>query len=466
MNGSSTSWSGDACSLVAAFRSGERHPVEELECTLAAIADSPLNAFSFLAPDRALAAAAVADVQQPFGGVALGVKELGQVTGWPDTEACVVFRDRVASHTSTMVDRLQQAGAIAVGLTTSSEFGGVNLTRTMLNGVTRNPWDLDRTPGGSSGGSAAAVAGGLVALATGGDGGGSIRIPAGFCGLVGLKVSYGRIPKGPVAHHGNHTAVPGCVSRSVRDTARWLDVTNGYDPRDARSLPRVEGYEPALGSSLQQLRGKRAAIVLDFGGAFVAPDVADVVREGAEWLIAELGLARVDVSVALPSMGAAWSITGLLEIRAALGDAWPACADELTPEMRHGLRWAEGKFDERSASNLEERRIGHDEAMADMFEQADIVFTASNPDVAFGAEGPLPTVFGGREVGGWNNGRLTAPANLYGSPAISVPIGSVDGLPVGLQAMSAHHTEPLLLDLALAVERSRPWPLVAPSLPR
>ena len=135
---------------------------------------------------------------RPFGGVPVGVKELEPVTGWPQTEGSLVFRDRVATRTGTMVERLLGAGgAVPVGLTTASEFGGLNVSVTKLNGVTHNPWRHGRTVGGSSGGSAAAVVGGLVPLATGGDGGGSIRIPAGYTGLLGMKGTYGRIPRGP-----------------------------------------------------------------------------------------------------------------------------------------------------------------------------------------------------------------------------------------------------------------------------
>ena len=190
-------WLGDASALVEAFRDGRRTPTEELEATLAALERSDLNAFSFVAADSARAAAARADVSLPFGGVPVGVKELTDVGGWPQTEACLVLRERVAPQDSTVVQRLRAAGAVLVGLTTASEFGGISLTYTKLNGPTSNPWDLERTPGGSSGGSAAAVAGGLVPLATGGDGGGSIRIPAAFTGLPGLKTTYGRIPRGP-----------------------------------------------------------------------------------------------------------------------------------------------------------------------------------------------------------------------------------------------------------------------------
>jgi Asp-tRNA(Asn)/Glu-tRNA(Gln) amidotransferase A subunit family amidase len=154
-----TPWLDDTCSLVDAFRSGERSPVEEMHATLAAIEASALNAFSFVDGDAALEAARAADVSQPFGGVALGVKELDYVEGWPSTEASLVFKDRTATYTSTMVERARAAGAVTVGLTTASEFGGLNVSRTKLNGTTGNPWDPSRTAGGSSGGSASAVAG-------------------------------------------------------------------------------------------------------------------------------------------------------------------------------------------------------------------------------------------------------------------------------------------------------------------
>ena len=203
----------------------------------------------------------------PFGGVPLGVKELERYTGWPDTDASLVFKDRVATTTDTMLVRAAGAGAVLIGQTTSSEFGGVNLTRTMLHGATHNPWKQGRTPGGSSGGSAAAVAGGLVTIATGGDGGGSIRIPAGFTGLVGLKSTYGRIPRGPGAPNGNLTTTVGCLSRSVRDTARWFDVCNGHEGNDPLSLPRVEGWEAGLGT--HSLRGMRAVVVPNWGSAVV-----------------------------------------------------------------------------------------------------------------------------------------------------------------------------------------------------
>ena len=458
-------WQGDACSLVEAFRSGERSPVEELDATYAAINSSDLNAFGHLDQDRAYAAARTANVNLPFGGVPIGVKELDQVAGWPDTEACVALSHIVSDFSSVMVQRLEDAGVVLVGQTTASEFGGVNVTRTVMHGATHNPWEHGRTPGGSSGGSAAAVAGGIITMATAGDGGGSIRIPAGFTGLVGLKATYGRIPRAPKVQLGNLTTVTGCVTRSVRDTARWFDVTAGHDSRDQLSLPNVGKWEPELGSFTQALRGLRVAVVPDWGGAVVSPAMWEVLSAEADQLIAEHGWKRVDIDTSLPSMGAAWSISGMLSIHAQLGELWPDCADVLTPEIRMGLTATIDRYGPEARARIEARRVALNERMAEIFNAStgvDLVLTASNPDVAFDAEGPLPSTFGGVRAGAGNNGKLTFPANLHGNPAISIPAGFVDGLPVGLQVVSRHFTEQLLLDIALDVERNRPWPLVAP----
>jgi aspartyl-tRNA(Asn)/glutamyl-tRNA(Gln) amidotransferase subunit A len=466
-----TPWQGDACSLVDEFRSGRRSPLEELQATFAAIDASTLNAFSFLPRDQAERAASGADVSKPFGGVPIGVKELDQVAGWPDTHASLPLGDGVADYTSVMVQRIRDSGgAVLAGQTTASEFGGVNVTRTLLHGTTHNPWQYGRTPGGSSGGTAAAVAGGVVSIATGGDGGGSIRIPAGFTGLVGLKATIGRIPRGPRAEYGNLTVTIGCLSRSVRDTARWFDVCNGYEARDPLSLPRVQGWETGLGSHLDALRGARVGVVADWGSATVSPVMWELLDEAAAALIADTAMTRVDdIDTKLPNMGVAWSISGMIAIEAQLGDKWPACADELTPEIRHGLESTKGLYNSEVRARIERRRIELNEAMARIFDPVDgvdFVITASNPDVAFDADGPLPSVFGGIEAGVKNNGRLTFPANLHGNPAIAIPAGTLDGLPIGLQVVGRHYSEELLLDLALSVERGRPWPLVAPGSPR
>jgi Asp-tRNA(Asn)/Glu-tRNA(Gln) amidotransferase A subunit family amidase len=464
-------WPGDACSLVDAFRARTLSPIEALGASLAAIDSSDLNAFSHVDVQAARSTAAQADVSLPFGGVPVGIKELESVDGWPATEASLVFKDRIADHDSTQVTRLRAAGAVLAGQTTASEFGGINCTHTKLHGTTRNPWNLERTPGGSSGGSAAAVAGGLIPIASGGDGGGSIRIPAGFTGLFGLKSTFGRIPKGPATLQPPLTVVVGCVSRSVRDTARWFDVCNGFDPRDTLSLPRVQGWEAGLDSF--DLTGKRAVVSIDLGAAIVEPRATALLLEMAEALIAAAGLRRVDVAVELPQAGLEWAMSNLIGLAGALGDRYPECNDDLTPEIQLGMNLATHHLNVQTAGATEMFRIEVNERMADVFDQADFVFAAANPDVAFAAAGPMPTTVGdvdlitahGFDKAIGNNGALTIPANLTGNPAVSIPAGSVDGLPVGLQVIGRHHEEQLLLDLARIAERQRPWPMTAPAAP-
>jgi Asp-tRNA(Asn)/Glu-tRNA(Gln) amidotransferase A subunit family amidase len=467
-------WLGDACSLVEALRAGELSAVEALDLTLSAIERSGLGAFSHVDAEGARAQAARADVTLPFGGVPVAVKELESVAGWPFTEASLVFADRVAEVTSTHVERLQAAGAVLVGQTTSSEFGGVNYTSTRLHGTTRNPWDPVRTPGGSSGGSAAAVSGGLVPIASGGDGGGSIRIPAGFCGLFGLKSTFGRIPKGPHPHQTPHTVTLGCLSRSVRDTARWFDVCNGYDPHDTFSLPHVDGWERQLGSHREALRGKRAVISVDLGVAVVHPQVAKMVTAAAEFLVADAGLERVELDVHFPPVLTEWAMSNLVTLAADLGDLYPACEQDLTMEIMFGMNVATHHFDLALAASAEQFRVDVNDHMAELLDQVDFIIAATNPDIAFAAEGPVPLKVGERDLvaelgdivaAGGNSGVLTIPANFAENPAVSIPAGTVEGMPVGMQVIGRHHEEQLLLELAGIVERERPWPLTAPGAP-
>jgi aspartyl-tRNA(Asn)/glutamyl-tRNA(Gln) amidotransferase subunit A len=467
----STPWMGDACSLVEAFRAKELSPLEALDDCIAAIERSPLNAFSFTDFDRAREAATTADVTLPFGGVPFGVKELEKVGGWPYTEASVIFKDRVAPHDDTSVARLRTTGAVLAAQTTAPEFGGINCTSTVVHGTTRNPWNQDRTPGGSSGGTAASVVGGLLPIATGSDGGGSIRGPAGFSGLFGLKATYGRIPKGPDGTIEPMTTVLGCLTRSVRDTARYFDACNGFDRRDPLSLPRVDGWEAGLGS--HELSGMTAAIVVDLGIAQVRDEVADEIAATAERLAKAAGLRTVDVVATLPPLRGAWAMSNMPPMVVDLGEAYPDRIEELSPEILLGLRNAQERYTLERAASIERYRRQLNEAMAALFDQADFVFCSTHPDVAFKAEGPPPSTLPGRdlihEVGFaraiMNNAALTAPSNLNGSPAVSIPAGLVDGLPIGLQVLAGHHREELLLDLALVAEREMPWPLVAPGSP-
>jgi aspartyl-tRNA(Asn)/glutamyl-tRNA(Gln) amidotransferase subunit A len=464
-------WLDDACSLAEAIRRGDVRSADAIEASLEAIAASQLNSVVYLDAEDARRQAEAVDGRVAagedvglFGGVPLLVKDLEHARGMPTTFGSVPYKNNVVDHDSTHVARLRTAGAVILGKSAAPEFGLVAYTATKLHGVTRNPWNLERTPAGSSGGSAAAVSGGLVPLATASDGGGSIRKPAAFCGLVGLKGTFGRIPRGPHAENGPLTSCWGTVSRSVRDTARWFEVASGYDARDPFSLPRIEGWERDLGT--RDLRSLRVAVSPDLGCAAIAADVRKVVTEAADALVAATGMQRVEVDVRLPEGGAKWLNAGAPSLFNELKDYWPDCKDDLTFEIAFSMQWTAENYRVWHAASVDRFRVVLNEAMADLFEQTDIILCATDPVEPFAAEGPMPSRVDGERVGRNNNGALTIPANITGYPAITMPAGlTPSGLPVGLQAYARRHEDQTLLDVALAMERARPWPLVAPGAP-
>ena len=466
-------WEHDAWELADAVRRGEQRSTELVDLFVERVEklDPDLNAFCFMDVDGAHARAAEVDAAVARGedpgvwaGVPMGVKELVAVTGWPDTHGSLLYKDAIADHDSTESARLKDAGAILVGLTTSPEFGSTNWTRTYLHGTTRNPWNPERTPGGSSGGSAAAVAAGMMPICTGSDGGGSIRIPSAYSGLFGFKTSFGR-----VGYAGNFdsalTSVPGPMCRSVRDAARYVDAIAGPTNNDPTSLPRpVRSYEDAVvsGDAAGQLRGKRAAWSSTLGFAVCDPEVEKLSYEAALALCTDAGIELVDIDVNLPRPGGAWSLISNLDTAADYLDDARDHWDDVTPVSRAGLQAVDSINAETMMRGLR-RRFELLIAIGAVFDQVDLLLTPTTATTAFIAEGPPPMEIGGQKVGGMGSVPYTAPFNISGMPAVSIPCGfASDGLPVGLQVVGRRDDEEAVLGCGAIAEANRPWPKFAP----
>ncbi len=258
------------------------------------------------------------------------------------------------------------------------------------------------------------MAGGLVTIASGGDGGGSIRIPAAFNGLVGMKGTAGRIPRGPKTQINPMTVVVGCQARSVRDVARWYDVATGYDSRDPYSLPRIDGWERDLGSF--DLRGKRVAIAPTLGAAVVRDEVQERVVTAAEALARDAGLVIVDLEVALPTIDVAWALGNLAGLFEDLRGRWPECKEELTPSIAFGLEFAEHVVNLDSVAKGDVSRTEANEAMAALFDQVDFVISATNPDTAFPAEVLVNTRVGRPEGRGGQQRGADHPGEHHRQP--------------------------------------------------
>lgn len=466
-------WERDAWELADEVRGGRRSAAELLDVFLERVDryEEELNAFCYLERDSARARAeeidaAVARGDDPgrWAGVPMGVKELAQVKGWPDTHASKVFADDIADDDDTEVGRLRAAGAVLVGLTTAPEFGSTNWTRTYLHGTTRNPWNPERTPGGSSGGSAAAVAVGMMPICTGSDGGGSIRIPSSYSGLFGFKVSFGRVGDAGAFDNGL-TSVPGPMCRSVRDAARYVDAIAGPTNIDPTSLPKpARAYEDAIvsGNALEQLRGKRAAWSSTLGFAVCDPEVEKVTHEAALALCADAGIELVELDLRFPRPGRAWSIISNLSVASHYGERVFDRLDDLTPVPRAGFEWLRETSIDAVLTALRRR----DELLAAIgavFDDVDFLLTPTTATTAFIAEGPPPFDIGGQSVGGMGSVPYTAPFNISGMPAVSIPVGvSTDGLPIGLQVVTRRHDEELVLGCGAVAEANRPWPKLAP----
>lgn len=421
-----------------------------------------LNAFTAIRdPEVVLAEARSADARiaagdaRPLEGILLGVKDLEDVGGMVTSNGSVPYKDNVADRDSVQVERLRAAGAIVVGKTNTPEFGYTALTKNLLFGVTRNPWDLERTPGGSSGGSAAAIAGGVVPMATASDGGGSIRIPASCTGLVGLKVSYGRVPKGPGPYWDiGQTSVWGPLTRTVEDAALQLDLTCGPSPFDPYSLP-APGY--AYADVLRDLpRGLRIAWSPDLGFATVQSDVAEVVEEAVHAFESH-GHTIEQIEDGPPEPGRDWLLMGALDQLSKIGPLLPEHEEEFGRSYLRGVKAGASMTPERWGE-FRKRREALNRWCADLFDRYDLLLTPTLPYDPPDAKGPLLADVEGRRQPAANIGSFTMPFNMSWHPAASVRAGvSKAGLPVGMQIVAPRHRDDLVLQAAFAFEQLRPW---------
>jgi len=451
--------------LCQLLRERRASPVELMQASLDRIQSThaALNAVVARRPDDVLLAearAAEARLQQgegrPLEGIPLGVKDLEDVAGMVTSYGSLAYRDNLAERDSTQVARLRRAGAIVVGKTNCPEFGYTAITKNLLYGVTRSPWDPERSPGGSSGGSAAALAGEVLPLVTASDGGGSIRIPASFTGAFGLKTSYGRVPRGPFEYwdHGM-TAVQGPLTKTVEDAALVLDQVVGHDGHDPASLPH-----PGM-SYAEFVRGRlpgplRVGFSPDLGYAIVQSDVAAVVEEAAS-VFEKLGHRLSVIRGGPPELAGQWGLLGAFEIGGRISEFLPAREADFMRSLLDGVHIARGVtqawWGEMSRARA---RLLH--WVQEQFSEYDLLLTPSVPYDPPPAKGPFPSQTEGRAQIVASVAAFTIPFNLAWNPAASVRAGvSKAGLPVGLQIVGPMQRDDLVLAAARAFERERPW---------
>lgn len=394
---------------------------------------------------------------RPLEGIPLGVKDLENAAGLPNSQGSLLFKDHVPERDSTQVSRLRAAGAIVIGKTNAPEFGTTAITKNLLHGVTRSPWDLERTPGGSSGGSSALISGEIVPLCTSSDGGGSIRIPASFVGAFGLKPSMGRVPRGPFdSWDMGKTSVYGPLQKTVEDAALVLDLTVGHDPRDPVSLPHP-GY-----SYLEKVRAPlkdklKIAYSPDLGYAVVQSDVAAAVEEGVRQLEA-LGHRVTRIDGGPPELGGEWGLIGAFELGSKIARQLESDEENLTRGILRTIRMAETGLDLEWWGVSNRRRAELVEWCAALFDRYDILVTPTVPYDPPPAGGPFPPETEGQRQRVASVASFTIPFNLSWNPASTVRVGlSKAGLPIGMQLVGPLQRDDLVLQLSRQYERAHPW---------
>jgi aspartyl-tRNA(Asn)/glutamyl-tRNA(Gln) amidotransferase subunit A len=453
-----------ATELIEEYRAGRRSPVEATKDALARIdeRDGALNGFCLVDGERALARAAESEERwrrgEPRGlldGVPVSVKDILLTKGWPTLRGSrTVDPDQLWDADAPAVARLRENNAVIIGKTTTPELGWKGVTDNPLTGVTRNPWDPAKTAGGSSGGAAVAVAAGMGTFSLGTDGGGSIRIPASFSGVFGIKPTYGLVPIFPASAFGTLAHV-GPLSWTVRDSALALDVLSGMDSRDWSAGPRPSSSFLEAAES-GAVAGLRIAFSPDLGYVTVDPEVAALVASAVE-VFASLGahVSQADPGFADPVdafhtlwfAGAAASTAALTEEQRTMLD--PGLREVCEQGARHtALEYLDATAT-RAAIGL---------TMGAFHEQYDLLLTPTMPTPAF--EAGIESPAGGR----WTEWTpFTYPFNMTQQPAATLPCGFTSaGLPVGLQVVGPKHADARVLAACAAFEKAKPWQSTRP----
>ncbi|HMA13239.1 MAG: amidase [Bacteroidota bacterium] len=451
-----------ASRLAKLYRAGALSPVEATKATLERIEryNDILKAFNLVAAEAALAGARESEERWrlgaprgPLDGVPVSVKDILLTRGWPTLRGSkAIARDQAWEEDAPAVARLREHGAVLLGKTTTPEFGWKGVTDSPLDGITRNPWNPATTPGGSSGGAAAALAAGMGALALGTDGGGSVRIPAGFTGVVGMKATFGRVPAYPLSPFGTLANI-GPMSRSVTDCALLLNVICEPDPRDAYSLPH-DGADHLHGLE-EGVEGLKIAYSATLGSHTVDPEIAALVSKAVD-VLADLGAEVVETSLDLHGVDETFRkhwYAGAANLLQRFDEAAQAAMDSGLQEIAAEARRYSLLEYLRAVAQREQLIVA-----ANRFHQSyDLLVTPTLPIPAFAAGAEVPPGSAMKRWPEWTP--FSYPFNLTQQPAISVPCGlTSQGLPAGLQIVGPRFADALVLRAARAYETAKPWP--------
>lgn len=454
--------------LAGMVRAGEVSARELAEVSLGRIEElnPQLNAFVEVNPERTLAAAdeVSSGDERPFAGVPIAIKNNRPLEGWRYTNGSALMRDFIAPYDHNVVRRLKQAGFVIVGTTTLPEFGILPVSEAHLFGPTRNPWDLDRTPGGSSGGAAAAVASGIVPVAHGNDGGGSIRIPAACCGLVGLKPTRGRISAAPDLGDSS-LGIDGVLTRTVADTAAILDVLAGYELGDATwAPPPAEAFAAAASHSPGKLR-IAATTLSPLADAPVDPICAGAVLQATE-LLRGLGheVEEVEPPWRVEGLGDLFGAVFSTHIALSVAYAGIVAGHEPTAEDMEPMSWAIYSM----VKHLDAVQGMGVNVQLQAFARRLVSFLAPYDALLTPALAERPLPLGTLDTAApdpmstfTRSGFFTpfTPVfNASGQPGISLPLfHGEDGLPLGVQIVGRPAGEAALLALAAQLEEAHPW---------